>query len=775
MLVPGISIGMSRRRNTPATAARSLLAVAVVLQLSLFASAQGSTIITPAKTTWKTLDGKPPLVIARGGFSGLFPDSSSFAYNLAKMTSVPDVALWCDVQLTKDGAGICFPNIKLDNSSNIKLVYPKRESTYNINGVNTKGYFPIDYTLQELAPPVYLAQGMFSRTPDFDGSSFQILTVEDVFVQNKPQGFWLNIQNDAFYSQHSLSMRRFLISVLKKVIISHISSPEVKFLQSLARPFASTKTKLVFRFLDQDLSEPSTNQTYGSLLKNLSFIKTFASGILVPKSYIWPVDESLYLLPHTSLVADAHKVGLEVYAADFANDVSFAYNYSYDPIAEYLSFIDNGDFSVDGVLSDFPITPSAARDCFVNLDKSAAGPDKPLVISHEGASGDYPSCTDLSYGKAISDGADVIDCPVQMSMDGIPFCLSSVNLMDATLVGQTQFRSVLQTVNEIQPSPGIFSFSLNWSDIQTLTPIISNPIPQYRLYRNPKYKNAGKLVSLSDFLTLAKNTTSVSGVLIKIQNAKYLVANKGLSVTEAVLDALEKGGYNSPTAKKVMILSGNSSVLKTMKGKKYELVYEVSETIRGAPNETIKDIKSFAHSVVVNKQSVLPKDQGLLTITTDTVSQLQAANLSVYVQIFRNEFVTQAYDFFSDPVVEINSFVMGAEVDGIITDFPQTAAKYKKNPCLKMNNTPMYMSPVLPGQLIGAISPELLPPAEAPIPLLTEADVVEPPLPPLSKNASSVGPEVASPKASSPSGHPKITTSLVISYLAMILAASLVL
>ena len=113
-----------------------------------------------------------------------------------------------------------------------------------------------------------------------------------------------------------------------------------------------------------DVTEPSTNLTYGSLLTNLTMIKTFASGILVPKGYIWPMDPTSYLLPHTSLVADAHRVGLEVFAADFANDNLFAYNYSYNPVDEYLSFIDNDEFSVDGVLSDFPITSSEARGQF---------------------------------------------------------------------------------------------------------------------------------------------------------------------------------------------------------------------------------------------------------------------------------------------------------------------------------------------------------------------------------------------------------------------------
>lgn len=155
-------------------------------------------------------------------------------------------------------------------------------------------------------------------------------------------------------------MRSYVLSVSRRVVVNYISSPEVNFLRSIVSRFNQNITKLVFRFFGQSETEPTTNQTYGSLLKNLTFIKTFASGILVPKDYIWPVDKSLYLQAHTSLVADAHKEGLQVFASEFANDNIFSYNYSYDPVAEYLSFFDNGNFSVDGVLSDFPITPSAA-------------------------------------------------------------------------------------------------------------------------------------------------------------------------------------------------------------------------------------------------------------------------------------------------------------------------------------------------------------------------------------------------------------------------------
>jgi len=156
-------------------------------------------------------------------------------------------------------------------------------------------------------------------------------------------------------------MKNFVRSVSTTVNVSYISSAEAGFLRSIRTDINPKTTKLVFRFLEKGELDPSTNLTYASLLKHLTSIKTFASGILVPKDYIWPVDpKSHYLQPHTSLVSDAHTVGLEVFASTFVNDIPISYDYSYDPIAEHLGFIENGNFSVDGVVSDFPLTSSTA-------------------------------------------------------------------------------------------------------------------------------------------------------------------------------------------------------------------------------------------------------------------------------------------------------------------------------------------------------------------------------------------------------------------------------
>ena len=74
------------------------------------------------------------------GFSGVFPDSSSKAYEFVSVTTSLNLALWCDLQLTKDGVGICFPNLNLYNYSDVKDVYP-----------NKKEWFSVDFTWKDLS------------------------------------------------------------------------------------------------------------------------------------------------------------------------------------------------------------------------------------------------------------------------------------------------------------------------------------------------------------------------------------------------------------------------------------------------------------------------------------------------------------------------------------------------------------------------------------------------------------------------------------------------
>lgn len=104
----------------------------------------------------------------------------------------------------------------------------------------------------------------------------------------------------------------------------------------------------------------------------------------------------------------------------------------------------------------------------LNLLFSFCTSGKPLIISNNGASGDYPDCTDLAYNKAVEDGADVIDCPVQVTQDKILICMSSVDLIEDTTVTKSPYNSRFSDIPKLKRTTGIFTFNLTWNEIQKL-------------------------------------------------------------------------------------------------------------------------------------------------------------------------------------------------------------------------------------------------------------------------------------------------------------------
>lgn len=161
-------------------------------------------------------------------------------------------------------------------------------------------------------------------------------------------------------------------------------------------------------------------------------------------------------------------------------------------------------------------------------------------------------------------------------------------------------------------------------------------------------------------------------------------------MVDAVLDELKKATTqkNQTSAKKILIQSTNKAVLMKFKEKKQmnhdELVYKVDKNIRGVTDSAIKDIKNFAGSIVIRKHSVFPSNNGFVGLKngTDVVVRLKSSGIRVYVETFRNEFLSQEFDFLSDPTVEIDSFVRGIKIHGIITDFPATTARYRSKETL---------------------------------------------------------------------------------------------
>lgn len=258
-----------------------------------------------------------------------------------------------------------------------------------------------------------------------------------------------------------------------------------------------------------------------------------------------------------------------------------------------------------------------------------------------------------------------------------------------------------------------------------------SPYAQEGLKRNPAAKNSGKLMTLSDFLAFSKSS-NVSGILVNIHHAPYL-ASRGIGIVDAVSSALVDAGYDKETRPQVFIESDDSAVIGAFKKfPSFKRVFQIGYAISDASKLSMEEISEFANAVTIMRGSVFHVNGFFLSRFTDVVDKMHKANLSVYVGMLKNEFMNLGFDFWADPIVEIVTYTSSAMVDGIVTEFPATAAAFFKSPCNDPNlNLTYSILPANPGSLLNLVDPGALPPAEGPAPVLEAADVVDPPLPPV--------------------------------------------
>ncbi|KAH7431592.1 hypothetical protein KP509_08G056600 [Ceratopteris richardii] len=672
-------------------------------------------IMAESGPTWNTLDGSPPLIIAHGGASGLFPDQTAGAYIYAASTSLQNTALSCDVQLTKDGYGICRTGINLGDSTTINATYPQLATELIVNGELIQGFFSVNLTASFVLNNISAVQSNAARTIAFDGMFPVTQPTDMIKFSLNTSLFWINVEYPSFFYQHGLNMTSYIHELISNMPIDFVSSPEVGFLKTLKSSVPKT-TNLVLKVGETDKVDPSTNITYGSLLSNLSDIATYASGILVHKEYIWPVDNAtLYLEAESTIIREAHKVQLAVYGYGFVNDPMIPiYNYSFDPIREYLQFVPASGSHIDGFLSDFPTTASEAIACFRGATPAVrlAG-TKPFIISHNGDSGNYPGCTKLAYDGAVRGGASYIDCPVQMTSDGIAICRESPDLLIGTDVStHSDFLKRLSLIRQFQAEKGIFSINMTWAEIQTLKATMFSPEEDFNVIRNPAYNNQEGVLQLTDFLNYAKNTSV--GILIDIQNGYFLETEVDKNVVGAVLASLNASGLAS--SDRVMIQSEDSAILSLFRQvTNYTLIYRVVDTDVLVTKTEVSDVKALANFVTLPRALVQVASNGFLVNKTDIVDLFHAQNVSVFVSFLRNEFVALPYDYDSDPTLELDTLLKVYNVDGVITDFPATASYYLSNTCSNMKTQAIGgqqygIQTVVPGALVTQLALNIQPP-----------------------------------------------------------------
>jgi glycerophosphoryl diester phosphodiesterase len=356
-----------------------------------------------------TLDGRPALVIAHRGASGYLPEHTLEAY--AKAIELGADFIEPDVVATKDGVLIARHEPMLGTTTDVadRAAYAERRRTRKVDGIEITDWFACDFTLEEIRQ-LRAKQPMPERDQAMNGA-FQIPTLQEVIDLARSKsaqlgrvvGVYPETKHPTFHQEAGLKLEDRLLELIhaagwtepsSPVIVQSFEVANLKYLRS------KTRVRLV-QLVDADdvdkdgnivLKQPLDRPYDFSLAKDqrtfkdlvskagLAEIKTYADGVGPWKRYIvsakqidadgdgkpddlngdGKIDErDRVLLPPSSLIKDAHEVGLFVHTWTFRDEPRrLASDFKDDPVLEYKMFYALG---VDGVFSDFADTALKAR------------------------------------------------------------------------------------------------------------------------------------------------------------------------------------------------------------------------------------------------------------------------------------------------------------------------------------------------------------------------------------------------------------------------------
>ncbi|CAL5441906.1 unnamed protein product [Camellia sinensis] len=311
-----------------------------------------------------------PYNLAHRGSNGELPEESAPAY----MKAIEEGAdfIESDILASKDGFLICMHDVTLDATTDIAehKEFANRKRTYNVQGVNTTGFFTVDFTLKELKS-LRLKQRFPFRDQQYNGK-FQIITFEEYIsiALDAPRvvGIYPEIKNPVLMNQHvkwpgGKRYEDIFVETLQKYGYkgSYMSKDWLRqpaFVQSFAPTsliYISNQTDLPKLFLIDDVTIPTqdTNQSFSEITSDayFNFIKDYVVGIGPWKDNLVPVVNN-YLQTPTDIVAKAHACNLQVHPYTFRSENMFLHlNFKQDPFVEYDYWINK--IGVDGLFTDF--------------------------------------------------------------------------------------------------------------------------------------------------------------------------------------------------------------------------------------------------------------------------------------------------------------------------------------------------------------------------------------------------------------------------------------
>ena len=322
----------------------------------------------------KPLNGQA-IIIAHRGASGERPEHTIASYTLAIEQGADYIEP--DLVLTKDGILVARHENEISETTNIaeKREFADRKTSKTIDGENKTGWFTEDFTLDELKtlrakerlPQLRKDNMAFDR-------QFEIPTFEEILTLAKAHnvGVYPETKHPSYFASIGLPHEAPLLALLTR--FGHVTKDAPIFIQSFEvenlkalRP----KTKLRLIQLMDETGSPAdrSDMTYKQMAtaEGLKIVATYADGIGPNKAMVIPRTLIGNLGTPTTLVADAHKVGLAVHPWTFRRENYFlplAQKSGVDPRgigdvqAEMKAFLATG---IDGIFSDNVAEAVAAR------------------------------------------------------------------------------------------------------------------------------------------------------------------------------------------------------------------------------------------------------------------------------------------------------------------------------------------------------------------------------------------------------------------------------
>ncbi|ANS63977.1 glycerophosphoryl diester phosphodiesterase [Streptomyces lincolnensis] len=375
------------------TGRRALLGAAVlgaggtVLGLSGTARAAGA---RPGGGGLKSLP--VPTIIGHRGASGYRPEHTFGSYQLA-LDMGADIVEAGDLVPTRDGHIVCRHEPEIGGTTDVANhpEFAARRTTKVLDGVSTTGWFTEDFTLAELKtlraieripanrPHNTLYNGHW-EIPTFE----EVLKWQDEQTRKRGKQVWIypETKHPTYFRGLGLGLEERVAKLLHKYGKDRRNSPVI--IQS----FEPTSIQRLNRLVDNPLavllssadSRPwdfvasGDPRTVADLItpKGLREIAGYAQGIGPTLDLIIPRDAQGNLTKPTTLVKDAHKVGLVLHPWTMRNENPFlpanfrkgtdadAYG---DVFGAFRTYFATG---IDGVFTDNPDTGVLAREDFLD-------------------------------------------------------------------------------------------------------------------------------------------------------------------------------------------------------------------------------------------------------------------------------------------------------------------------------------------------------------------------------------------------------------------------